>query len=184
MSNDKKQGHTPKMKRIGDKVWIAGLVHQTFTVKCPDCLGQKYIRAILPTGEEIDLHCCGCGGHTYDTIPTGVVERSQYSAKAELVAITGIDANSDCVEYKFANRYGVEVFDSKGQAMAHAEVLRRKQEDEDHQRLVWKKENMKRTWAWNRYYHQSGIRKAKCELAYHEAKLSFAKAVAKAEGKF
>jgi len=163
------------MKQIGDKVWIAGLVHTTYTIKCPHCSGQRYIKALVPESEPIDLACAGCGGHQYDSYPTGRVERWRYEAKAEEATITGIDANSERVEYKFQNRYGCEVFETQSAAIAFAETLREKQEAGDRQKFEWAKESAKRTWAWNLYYHRRGVADAKRDMAYHESKLRFIK---------
>jgi len=55
-----------------------------------------------------------------------------------------------------------------------AEIVRKKDEDEDHKRFVWQKEDSRRTWSWNAYYHRSKIKEAQKDIAYHQEKLGLA----------
>lgn len=45
---------------IGDTVYAPQAEHETVQVECPDCLGTKTWRAVLPNGEEHDFSCPTC----------------------------------------------------------------------------------------------------------------------------
>lgn len=166
------------MKKIGDKVWTARLKHREFNQTCPDCLGTRAMTALLENGERHSLQCGTCYPGGYEG-STGYIKKTQYQVAAELMEIIGIEATREKTTYRFYNWSCEEVFDTEAEAIVAAEQIRGKQEDEDHQRFVWKKEHAQRTWWWECGYYRKQIKDAKQSIAYAEARLNVAKAFAK-----
>lgn len=166
------------MRKIGDNVWTARLKHREFTETCPDCLGDKTVTLVLKNGEshQLECHTCNPGGYQPSR---GYIVRSQYHLAAELRTIEAMEVSATKTNYRFYDWSSEVVFDTEAEALVEAEKIRTAKEDDDHQRFVWKKEDSRRTWAWNAAYYRRQIKDAKQTLAYAEARLGICKAKAK-----
>lgn len=166
------------MRNIGDKVWTARLKHMEFSVTCPDCLGTKAMTALLENGEKHSLRCGTCYPGGYEG-SRGYITRTQYQPAAREQQIEGMDIGPGKTTYKFYDWSCEQVYDTEAEAVAACEAIRKEQEDRDHERFVWKKQDAKRTWWWECGYHRQQIKDAKRTIAYAEARLNVCKAFAK-----
>lgn len=158
------------MKNIGDKVWTARLEHKEFTEVCPDCLGDKTVTLLLKNGDRHSLECHTCNPGGYQP-SRGYVVKTQYQATAKEAVINEMEIRAEGTNYRFYNWSCKDVYDTKEEAVAAAEKLRVAREEEDFQRFTCKKEDSRRTWAWNCSYYRRQISDAKKSLAYAEARL-------------
>ena len=161
---------------VGDKVWIVENGHKTFTVKCPDCLGGCVIPITLQGGEKISLACAMCGGHGGDA--KGYIEKSQWAVGTRNGTITGVEVDPfepGRIRYSVNRRSDCEVFPTEEAAISAASHVKEESIREAQKRFLWQKESANQTWSWNLYYHRNGVRDAKREIAYHEAKITVAK---------
>jgi len=166
------------MKNIGDKVWTARLEHREFTETCPDCLGKKTVTLLLENGDKhlLECHTCNPGGYQPSR---GYVVKTQYQASAKESVINSMEVTAEKTTYRFYNWSCSEVYETEEAAKAAAEFLRAERENEDFKCFVWKKEDSRRTWAWNCSYFRAQIKNAKRDLAYAEARLGIAQSFAK-----
>lgn len=68
---------------VGDTVYLAECEMTSTPVQCPDCLGTRSWKAILPSGEEVPIECPSCRSG-YCSI--GRINR--YGARAEVRPLT------------------------------------------------------------------------------------------------
>ena len=166
------------MKQIGDSVWTARLKYREFNETCPDCLGKKTVTLLLENGEKhfLECHTCNPGGYQPSR---GYVVKSQDQPIAQQSVIMSMEISSEKTTYRFHDWSCDQVFDTEAEAVAYAEKIRAEREEEAHQRFVWKKEDSRRTWAWECSYHRMQIKNAKRDIAYAEARLGIAQSFAK-----
>ena len=166
------------MKNIGDKVWTARLQHKEFTEVCPDCLGDKTVTLLLKNGDKHSLECHTCNPGGYQP-SRGYVTKTQYQATAKESVINEMEIRADGIKYRFYDWSCNNVFETEAEAVAAAEKIRLEKEAEDFHRFTWKKEDSRRTWAWNCSYYRRQIKDAKRDLAYAEARLGIAQKLGK-----
>ena len=160
---------------LGDEVWYASFEIRTKQIVCDDCRGQKYLTVIMGDGSQVTIDCVGCSAgfeppKGYNTIYEG-------TPNSELKTITKVEIEVDRVRYQFSHYICDEdrLFDTKEEADKEAERLAEEYKQEQLYRLKNLKENNKRTWSWNAYYHRRAIKQAQKDLEYHTAKLEVAK---------
>jgi len=134
--------------------------------------------AVLENGERHSLQCGTCYPGGYDG-SRGYITKTQYQPAAREQEIIGIQVDREKTEYRFCDWSCYVVYETEAEAVVACESLRKEQEEEDHKRFVWKKQDAKRTWWWECGYFRSQIATAKRDLAYAEAKLSIAKSFVK-----
>lgn len=166
------------MKKIGDKVWIASLSNRVLNEICPDCLGTKRVILLLENGDRESLECQTCYPGRF--MPsTGYLIKTQYQSSADQRIIDSMDIKPGKTTYRFYDRSCDDVFETEAEAIVAAEKLRVEAEDDAHMEFVWKKENSRRTWAWNCSYYRKQIKYAKQHIAWAQAKLQIASSKAK-----
>ena len=157
---------------IGEKVYVAAFERKAITVTCPDCFGSRRVRVILGDDTEIAIECGGCDPGGYQP-PLGYITNYEWAASAELKTVVGIEERAgEPTRYNFAGSCdfeGNKTFATEEEALAKANELRQAHEDEENRRLMAKTKNTK-SWAWNATYHRRLAKKAREDLAYHEAK--------------
>lgn len=94
-----------------------------------------------------------------------------YVNTAKEAVINEMEIRAEGTNYRFYDWSCKDVYDTKEEAVAAAEKLRVAREEEDFQRFTCKKEDSRRTWAWNCSYYRRQISDAKKSLAYAEARL-------------
>lgn len=78
---------------IGDTVFHASTMTETFQHDCPDCLGSRKWRAISPAGGEFDVECprCGSGYQSNRALNLQYVQHTPYVRK---LTVGSLKANS------------------------------------------------------------------------------------------
>lgn len=165
---------------IGETVWYANRGSSPKYLPCPDCLGNKYIKAIIADGTEYTIDCQNCERGYHGSL--GFIETYELSGYASQDTIIGvkIDSNKGTV-YTSHSFYEVgedEVFATKEEAEKKAEEHCKEATEAEHKRILTKEKDTK-TWAWNVTYHRKCVKQAQKELEYHTAKLNIAKSKAK-----
>lgn len=164
---------------IGDQVYYASRDSKPKYLKCPDCLGQRYIRAIIADGTEYAIDCAACS-HGYNG-SDGLLHTWELSGYALSSEITGLTIEGDKVLYTGRGFYQAgedEVFATEAEAQVRADAIAQERTEAEHARLLTKEKDT-HTWAWHVTYHRRCIKQAEKDLAYHTAKLDLSKFKAK-----
>ena len=171
----------PKPKfNFGDYVYHASTEGATVYVPCPDCNGDGYV-TIIYQGETYTLDCEGCKkGYTGST---GQRDRYTYAIAVREGTIEGVErGHSEPYEFEYRMYEGPnsswilkesDVFVTKEEAEARAEVLRQEREQAETDRVL-QKHKPDRSWAWNVKYHKDNISRLQSDLEYHTLKLNAA----------
>lgn len=160
---------------IGDKVYKADYSRTEKLVPCPDCCGNKYLTVIMGNGDHVRIECAGCSAG-YEP-PKGTVVQYEFEATTVQRTVTGIRLSSDSIEYELNNFGGGcyytgkpgELFATKEEAQAQAEILKDAHEKAENARFLAKTKDH-RSWAWNASYHLRCARDAEKQAAHHRAK--------------
>lgn len=170
--------------QIGDEGWRATFEVRETCVECPDCGGTGRLRITFDDETTVSIECSNCS-RGYNPSSGRVVVHDRMPS-AELVTVTGIELQAGKPpEYKAA--FGPSsswiiaedrLFRTEEEAMACANLLAEKADEEERAR-VFQKEKDSKSWAWNASYHRRQIAHAKKQLAYHESKLAVASVKAK-----
>jgi len=170
-------GMIPKFN-IGDKVWYARNENVAERIICDCCQGKRYLMVIMGDESRVTIECTGCQSG-YDPPKGYNIVYNQIQRSVE-TTIYRIEINENEIEYYTRAGCGVgRVFSTKREADKKAKELGEKYYKEQIDRLEKRKENEKRSWAWNATYHKQQIKKAQKDLEYHTKKLHFAKIIAK-----
>ena len=166
---------------FGDYIYHASVESSTEWVPCPDCNGDKYI-TIVYQGETYTIDCPGCERGYLGS--TGVREKYTYAVATKEGTIEGVERrHSEPYEFEYRLRAGSssywilkesDVFLTKEEAEARAEVLRQERETAEANRVL-QKHKPDRSWAWNVKYHKENIARLQKDLEYHTLKLNAAK---------
>lgn len=166
--------------QIGDLVWRASWDYRQNYVTCPDCGGTRALTFIMFDGTEHTIDCAGCAAG-YEP-PRGVLPVGSYQPVAHSHTVTGMKLRTEGgFEYTLNSGHYVgeeDLFATKEEAEARAELLSQEKAAEDLRR-VYKKEKDTRSWAWHVHYHRREIKEAQRRLTYHTQKLNVAKEKAK-----
>lgn len=169
----------PKFK-IGDSVWIPRFNMVDKPVVCPDCLGRKALTVIMGDDSKVSIECTGCS-QGYDPA-RGYIVLHEWKPTIEPTTVDTIKLNGDGWLYS-GNRFYEQpesgVFATDAEAMARAVEMGKAHEADELDRLENRKENTRRTWAWNATYHRRELKEAQRRVEYHSSKLNVAKAKAK-----
>jgi hypothetical protein len=167
--------------KLGEHVWVAVARGQRKKITCPDCFGTGQLDVTLRDGTHHSIDCRGCEQGYLG--PQGTVETWEYEPSVELHTITKIEQDiGQPPEYRAGHfcYKADQVFLTRDGAEARAAVLAKEQADEEDARIKRKEKDTK-TWAWNVHYHRKGIRDAEKSIAYHTSKLNVAKLHVKTE---
>lgn len=171
--------------KIGDEIWVAKYNAVERWIKCPDCLGKRYLTVILGDDSQVTIDCAGCAAG-YEP-PRGVIKTYDYEATTIHTTVTSVE--SELKEGVEVSRYGYfecyrvddeNVFATQEEAQARADRYANEAKASEEARLL-RKEKDTRSWAWNAHYHRKCIKQAEKDLAYHTAKLNAALPHVKAE---
>lgn len=166
---------------IGDPVWYASRDSKQVYLPCPDCLGQRYIRAIIADGTEYKVDCAACS-HGWQG-SDGLLHTWELSGYALSSVVKGLRIDGDTVLYTGEGFYEAgedEVFATEAEAQVRADAIAKERTEAEHARLLTKEKDT-RSWAWHVTYHRRCIKQAEKDLAYHTAKLELSKSKAKLE---
>lgn len=164
---------------IGQEVWLAKADSVKAWVTCPDCGGTGCIRAMLHDDTMVTIECEGC--KLGFNPPIGKVSVYNRTPCAELVTITGFEAEAGRVDYRTSGFYRLSeanLFDNEADATKAAIVLASVFSHEEREQINTKEKPTK-SWAWNVSYHRRCIRDAEKQIAYHTSKLNVASLKAK-----
>ena len=165
------------MYNIGDKVWVARFERVEEKVTCNCCFGSGYLTVIMGDKSEVTVECTNCQSG-YDP-PKGYNVIHNYAANSKMETITGIEISEGEIDYKTDGHYISDqgsIFLTKKEADEKADELGRIFYANQLKQLQSRKENDKRSWAWNATYHRGRIKRAKEDIEYHTAKLEVAAA--------
>ena len=175
------------MFQIGDMVFLASGGPKQVWVTCPDCLGEGRVKIVLGGDEHwIDCLCCERGVESPGRIMT-----YEYNGDVREIVIGGVESAQSEHGMEIRYRFNVtpnswnsadanEVFSNRGDAEVKAKELavRFNREAEEN---IRRKQESKKSWAWNASYHKREIERGKRDLEYHTRKLNVASALAKAK---
>jgi hypothetical protein len=163
---------------IGDAVWRPTFDNEQEWIECPDCGGTGRLRVTFHDDTTVSIECANCA-RGYEP-PTGKVSRYVRHPEAHQGMISGIEINSEGVEYRF--RQGEhsswmckeeDLSDTHEEAMVKAQAMAEEAAAEENRR-IFRKEKDTRTWAWNASYHRKCIKEAQRNFEYHTRKLDAA----------
>jgi hypothetical protein len=161
---------------IGDKVYRATFDRVETSIVCPDCAGTKRIRVLLADDTCLSIECGGCdpGGCRPST---GRIKQFEWKATTTPHTVTGIAMNAAETSYQLDNYGGSyyatdekDTFATEAEALAAAELLKGKHQDEENARYRAKTKDEK-SWAWNATYHRKAVKQAERDLEYHRGKV-------------
>jgi hypothetical protein len=164
--------------KIDDWVYVATYGTKQKQIQCPHCLGTRYCKVIIATGEEFTVDCGSCSMGYEGSI--GTITDYDYTPEVKHVQVSRIEVRRDGNEY-YSDYYVYDhskVFLNREDAEKEAEILTLKHEQEQADKIRRKEKDAK-SWAWNASYHKKAIEKAKKDIEYHSAKLNVAKLEAK-----
>ena len=161
---------------IGDLVFKSAYDRVETRIACPDCGGTRHVKVVLHDNTEIIIECGGCDPGGYEP-STGTIKQWKFACIAIPRTVTGVCMKSDNVSYELDNFGGSyftategQIFATKEEAMADAEIKRAGQELEEN-KLFLAKTKSEHTWKWNMAYHRKCIKDAERELEYHRSKV-------------
>jgi len=168
---------------IGDTVFMGRYDRVETHIPCPDCFGKKTLTVILGDDSQVVIRCAGCKGSICDE-PVGIVKQYEFQSTASQHVVTGIDIDAKGVReyrldepsdkpscYSYRTARPNEIFATKAEAIAFADMRRLDHEADENKRLLGKT-NSHRDWAWHVRYHRECARKAEKDLAYHTKMVS------------
>lgn len=169
-------------------MWIARAGMSTVTKQCPHCLGSRIVTVLFGDGEKATFDCGLCARGYEGSF--GVIEDYEYIASADQRTVGGVESEQSPKGIKYRYRYNVrdgcynisdgsEVFATQEEALKRSSELAAIHHKAHADCLEWKKEDTKRTWAWNASYHRRNIKEAQRQLEYHTKKLAVASAKSK-----
>ena len=162
---------------IGDSVWCATPRGQRKSIICPDCFGTRTLRVILGDDTEMEIECSGCSSG-YEP-PSGTIQTWDYEPSVEHIRVTGVSSCLENGEEKIEYRCGhfvyshPNIFQKKEDADIRANEMAKEQQEEQDAKIL-RKEKDTRSWAWCVHYHRERIRTAKRDIEYHSKKLDAA----------
>lgn len=167
---------------LGDTVYRGSYEREEHYITCPDCGGTRRILVTLHDGTTITVECGGCypGGCEPST---GRIKQVTMNCRAKAHTVTGVNLRGDSVQYQLdadaAGNYSLadehELYATREEALAAADLNRTAQEAEQNKRLMAKTKDAK-SWAWNATYHRRQIKTLERELASHREKVQICEA--------
>jgi hypothetical protein len=156
---------------IGDVYWIPAGPSRSERVTCPMCLGDKFITAIIGSGEkyELECECCMLGYQG----PQGTVSQYVRTPEAEEYKIASIEEWRDNQWYlkSTAGRYSNFDMLYKTEEEALAADVKREADLEESNMKNLRKKKYGRVSSWSIQYHKTQIKEFERKIAWHEAKL-------------
>jgi hypothetical protein len=178
---------TPRILKIGDKIWFAFTGTERITEVCPVCFGKLSVTLILGNGEEVATPCDYCG-KGFDG-PLGVVNEWKYAAEARLITVTDVEIRADaCGEVReyshkspdaFYRLDWLRVFDTEAEAAVCAATLAEEAAMTEIKRRKSMKEHNQKSYSWHVGYHRNEAKRAKRDFEYHTARALVCKRLAK-----
>lgn len=169
----------------GDYVFHASIQGSSDWVPCPDCNGKGYVK-IVYEDETFTLDCEGCARGYMGS--TGLHERYTYAPTIREGIIEGVEKDSSApYEFEYRLRAGGEsfwilkesdVFLTREEAEARAQVLKQEKDEEESKR-VFEKIKPNKSWAWHVKYYKDQIRTAQKQIEYATLQLNAAQKKAK-----
>ncbi len=173
------------MFNIGERVLHVRRRHSTRYVDCPDCFGQKYLTVILGDKSTVTIACDQCKSPGSDW-STGRVPKTVYGYTVEEAVIDRITLEYGGMLYDLTpggNAYPEFIFSMQDRPAAEACAAKRQLDADalEAKEPGTPSEHQKKSWAWNVRYHRQCIRGAENDIAYHRARLDYARHMAKDE---
>jgi hypothetical protein len=172
------------MFKINDVVFWARYERKERWIKCPECMGKKFLTVIMGDDSQVTIDCVGCVGGQYEG-PRGVIVTYDYEGYVTKTKIDGMEIGQEKTKYKssicsgegYSSYYTLEtedIFLTEAEAIARTVELTAQADIKESKRLT-QKHDRNRTWAWNAHYHRDRLRQANKDLIYHTAQLERAK---------
>lgn len=161
---------------VGSEVWWIGPAWRQEEITCPECLGQRRIKVVLPTGDEYMLKCCACGGQWGE--PRGLVTVTRHEhipRRITLDRVESIDMAAESrVTYRTANGilvYSHHLYLDEGECRSACETRNAEMDAEDERRAIATMLHGRERLAWSAHYWRGQLQKAEANVVLARERL-------------
>lgn len=154
---------------LGSEVWWIGPAWRREQMTCPECLGQRRIKVVLPNGEEYLLACEACPGQWNQ--PSGLVSVTHHEyvpRRITLDRVESIDMTVDRrVAYRTANGtlvYSHDLYRDEGECRAACEARNAEMDAEDERRTIARMLHGRERLAWSSHYWRGQLQRAEADV--------------------
>lgn len=169
------------MFNIGDKVFVPKCGMTRVYETCPHCFGKQYLTVILGDDSRVTIDC-DCCKEQFES--TGKVAIYKWQSGVEQIIINGVESYQVGEKIKFRYRNGAscnyrtydedEVFSTKEDAQAAADIKTAEHEVSEQQNFEGKKKYAHKSWANHVAYFRNMLKHTEDEAERYRKLLSVA----------